>query len=121
MAFQEAMGALEIGSFELKIKDDSLVDRIFNAVAAQNGQDPEQMRNQISQMMGMAPLMAQQAGVDSALASEFATAVSSFISEPKTLTIQLDPEESLSLGEMSAMEDPSMLTKDYLGFSASNE
>lgn len=121
MVMQQAMGALEIGSLEIRVSDDSLMDRIFNAVAAQSGQDPEQMRAQASQMMGMAPLMAQQAGVDVAIATELGTALSSFIQDPKTLTIMIDPEEPVSMESLSTMEDPSMITKDYLGFSASNK
>ena len=121
MAFQQALGALKVANFELKIADDSLVDRVFNAVATQQGQDPEQMRNQVSQMMGMAPLFAQQAGVDPAIATEIGTALSSFIKDPKTLTISLDPKEPLTAESLMAMEDPSMITKDYLGFSASNK
>lgn len=121
MAFQQAMSELEVASFELKIADDSLVDRIFNAVATQQGQDPEAMRKQVAGMMAMAPMFAQQAGVDTAIASELGTAVSSFIQDPKTLTISLKPETPLSAESLTAMEDPSMLTKDYLGFSASNK
>ena len=79
------------------------------------------MRAQASQMMGMAPLMAQQAGVDVAIATELGTALSSFIQDPKTLTIMIDPEEPVSMESLSTMEDPSMITKDYLGFSASNK
>ncbi|QYJ01984.1 hypothetical protein KUV46_06225 [Thalassovita mediterranea] len=121
MVMQQALGALEIGNFELRITDDGLVDRVFNVVATQQGQDPAQMRAQVAQMMGMAPLMAQQAGVDPAIATELGTALSSFIQEPKTLTIMLDPEEPISMESVAAMEDPSMLTKGYLGLSASNE
>ena len=121
MAFQQALGALKVSSFELKIADDSLVDRVFNAVAAQQGQDPEAMRKQVAGMMAMAPMFAQQAGIDTAIASELGAAVASFIQEPKTLTISLDPETPLSAESLTAMEDPSMITKDYLGFSASNK
>ena len=121
MVMQQALSALQIGNFEMRITDDGLVDRVFNVVATQQGQDPAQMRAQVAQMMGMAPLMAQQAGVDTAIATEVGTALSSFIQEPKTLTITLDPEEPISMESVAAMEDPSMLTKDYLGLSASNE
>ena len=121
MVMQQALGALQVGNFELRITDDGLVDRVFNVVATQQGQDPAQMRAQVAQMMGMAPLMAQQAGVDPAIATELGTALSSFIQEPKTLTIMLDPEEPISMESVAAMEDPSMLTKSSLGLSASNK
>lgn len=121
MVVQEALGALEIGKFELRITDDSLVDRVFNAIATQQGQDPEQMRTQVVQMMGMAPLMAPQVGIDPAIASEVGVALASFLQDPKTLTIMVAPEEPISMESIAAMEDPSMITKDYLGFSATNE
>ena len=100
------------------MKDNSLVDRIFNAVATQNGQDPEQMRQQTAAMVGMAPMMAQESGIDMTIVTELSSAVSSFITDPGTLTIKLSPEEPLSMATISTMEDPSLLTKDYLGFSA---
>lgn len=121
MAFQEAMNKLVFHNFELSIDDDSLVDRIFNAVAAQSGEDPEQMRQQAAMMMGMAPMMAQGSGVDMDIVTELATAVSAFITDPGTLTIKLNPNEPLSAQTLSSMEDPSMLTKEYLGFSATHK
>ncbi|MEM5515608.1 hypothetical protein WNY37_01520 [Henriciella sp. AS95] len=121
MALQGALGELELYNFELSIDDDSLVDRIFNAVAAQSGEDPAQMRQQASMMMGMAPMMAQGSGVDMEMVTELATAVSAFITDPGTLTIKLNPESPLSVETLSTMEDPSLLTKKYLGFSATHK
>ena len=120
-AFQNAVGELSVYNFELSIEDDSLIDRVFNAYAAQSGQDPEQLRQQAAQMTQMAPMMAQGSGVDMAMVSELSKAVSAFISDPGTLTIKLNPDEPLSAETLSAMEDPSMLTKEYLGFSASHK
>ena len=120
-AFQGALEELAFHNFELAIADDSLVDRIFNAVAAQSGEDPAQMRQQASMMMSMAPMMAQGSGVDMEIVTELATAVSAFITDPGTLTIKLAPDQPLSMETLSAMEDPSMLTKSYLGFSASHK
>ncbi|WP_143435277.1 hypothetical protein [Henriciella aquimarina] len=121
MAFQNALGELTLYDFELAIEDDSLMNRIFSAAAAQSGQDPEQMRNQMAQMAQMAPMMAQGSGVDMELVSELSSAVSAFITDPGTLTIKLAPEEPISVATLESMEDPSMLTKEYLGFSASHK
>ena len=121
MAFQGAVSELDFYDLELAIKDDSLINRVFTAYAAQSGQDPEEMRQQVAQMAQMAPMMAQGSGVDMAIVSELATAVSAFISDPGTLTIKLNPEEPLSAQTLSEMEDPSMLTKDYLGFAADHK
>ncbi|MEQ8558099.1 MAG: hypothetical protein RIB03_07245 [Henriciella sp.] len=121
MAFQNALNELDFYGFELSIKDDSLMNRIFNAYAAQSGQDPEQMRQQVASMAQMAPMMAQGSGVDMELVTEFSQAVSAFITDPGTLTLKIDPEEPLSAETLAAMEDPSMLTKEYLGFSATHK
>lgn len=120
-AFQNALNELDFYRVELSIADDGLVDRVLNAVAAQSGQDPEQMRSQAASMVQMAPAMAGGSGVDMTLISELSSAVSSFITDPGTLTIKVDPEEPLSAETLASMEDPSMLTKDYLGFSAKHE
>ncbi len=121
MAMTEALGALTFHNFELSIKDDSLVNRVINAVATQSGQDPEQMKNQVAMGLGMAPMMAQGSGVDMALVTEAATALSNFITDPKTLTFKLAPSEPLSVAALMENPDPAALTKDTLGFSASNK
>ena len=72
-------------------------------------------------MMAMAPMMLGGSGVDMELVTEASTALSSFITDPKTLTISLNPASPLKVSELAEMEDPSALTKSALGFSATNE
>ena len=60
-------------------------------------------------------------GIDAELLTEASTALSSFVSDPKTLTIKLAPAEPLAMSTLAEMEDPSALTKESLGFSAANE
>ena len=69
----------------------------------------------------MAPMMMAGSGVDPELLSEASTALSSFVSDPKTLTIKLAPAEPLAMSTLATMEDPSALNKAALGFSATNE
>ncbi|MBU1287834.1 MAG: hypothetical protein KJ871_08935 [Alphaproteobacteria bacterium] len=118
---QDAMDKLAIHNFQLAIDDDGFLARGFNAYAAQSGEDPQQLRSQAAGMMAMAPMMAGGSGIDMELASELATALSSFITDPKTLTITLAPAKPLRLAEFSEMDDPSALTKTALGFTAKNE
>ncbi|MEH6693657.1 MAG: hypothetical protein V7675_01375 [Hyphomonas sp.] len=118
---QDAMDKLAIHNFQLAIDDDGFLARGFNAYAAQSGEDPQQLRSQAAGMMAMAPMMASGSGIDMELASELATALSSFITDPKTLTITLAPAKPLRLAEFSEMDDPSALTKTALGFTAKNE
>ncbi|WP_273183637.1 hypothetical protein [Hyphomonas adhaerens] len=110
-----------IHNMELVVDDDGFMDRAFNAYAAQSGQDPQEIRNQLTGMLAMAPMMAAGSGIDAELLTEASTALSSFVSDPKTLTIKLAPAEPLAMSTLAEMEDPSALTKESLGFSAANE
>ncbi|MDJ0919626.1 MAG: hypothetical protein QNI84_00745 [Henriciella sp.] len=120
-AMTEAMGKLTVHGFELSIDDDSLVNRILNAVATQSGQDPAELRSQASMGLAMAPMMAQGTGIDMGLVTELTTALSSFITEPGTLTVKLDPAEPLSFASIMENPDPAAYTKDTLGFTATHK
>jgi hypothetical protein len=106
---------------DLSIDDKGFMDRAFNAYAAQSGQDPKEVRNQLTGMMAMAPMMAAGSGIDPELITEASTALASFLTDPKTLTLKLAPAEPLNMAALADMEDPSALTKEALGFSATNE
>ncbi len=118
---QEALDKMRIHNFQLALDDDGFVDRAFNAYAAQSGEDPQQLRSQAAGMVAMMPMMAAGAGIDAELAGEAAAAISSFLTDPKTLTITLAPTTPLRVADFAEMEDPSALTKESLGFSAANE
>lgn len=107
--------------FDFSLDDNGFMDRAFNAYAAQSGQDPQEVRNQLTGLLAMAPMMMAGSGVDPELLSEASTALSSFVSDPKTLTIKLAPAEPLAMSTLATMEDPSALNKAALGFSATNE
>lgn len=118
---QTMMESFVLHNLKIELDDDGIVDRGFNAYATMNGQDPQQLRNQAAGMMAMAPMMAGGAGIDPAIASEVATALSGFLTDPKTLTIELAPESPLVLADFAEMDDPSAITKAKLGLSASNK
>ncbi|MEO0550286.1 MAG: hypothetical protein AAFZ91_10215 [Pseudomonadota bacterium] len=121
MAMTEAFGLLTVHGLELSIDDDSLVNRVLNAVATQSGQDPAELKSQVSMGMAMAPMMAQGTGVDMGLVTELTTALSGFITEPGELTIKLDPSEPLSFASIMENPDPAAYTKDVLGFTATHK
>jgi len=110
-----------IHNMALSLDDDGFLDRALNAYAAQSGQDPQELRNQLTGLLAMAPMMAAGSGIDPALLTEASTALSSFVTNPKTLTLKLAPAEPLAMSTLAEMEDPSALTKEKLGFSAANE
>jgi hypothetical protein len=118
---EAAMQNMVLHGFEISFDDDGFLDKGFNAYATMNGEDPAQMKNQIASMMAMAPMMAASSGVDANLATEVTSALADFINDPKKLTISLAPKTPLRVAELAEMEDPSMLTKEFLGLSASNK
>ncbi len=121
MAMAAALGKITIHDLEFAIKDDGLVNRILGLIAVQTNTDPEALKSQVSMGLSMAPMMASSSGIDMALVTELATAVGSFIADPLTLRIALEPAEPLSLAGLIADPDPATITKDRLGFSAANK
>jgi hypothetical protein len=118
---ENALENMVIHGFAFSLDDDGIVNRAFNAYAAQSGEDPQQVKNQLVGLMAMAPMMAAGSGVDASLVTEVTGALSSFITDPKTLTIAVAPQEPLRVSTLANMDDPSALTKAYLGLSATNE
>lgn len=120
-AMMAAMGKLTLHNFEFSIDDNSLLDRAFNAIATAQGQDPEEMKGQISMALAMAPMMAQGSGIDMALVTEASGAVGKFIADGGELTFKLAPETPLSVAAIMENPDPAAYTKDALGFSATQK
>lgn len=117
------MQSLEVHQFELALDDDGILDRALNAYAAQSGEDPVAVRGQLSGLFAMAPMFASGTGIDPKVVSELAGALSSFVSDPKTLTITLAPKTPIKAQAfVDAASDPAkVVTKDALGFSAGNK
>lgn len=112
-----------VHQIELSLDDDGILDRSINAYAAQSGEDPAALRSQLSGMFAMAPMFAAGTGIDTAVVTELATALSSFVTEPKVLTITLAPKAPIKAQAfVDATSDPAKaLTKETLGFSAGNK
>lgn len=115
--------SLVIHEVSLSLDDDGILDRALNAYAAQSGEDPAALRGQLSGMFAMAPMMAQGTGIDTPVITELAAALSSFVTEPKVLTITLAPKTPLKAQAfIDAASDPAKkLTKESLGFAAANK
>ena len=126
-AMMEAMmSKLAFHQLEIAFDDNGFFNRALNAYAAQSGEDPANVRAQISGVMAMAPMMAGQTGVDVAVVTELASAISSFVQDPKTLTITLAPPAPVTaqsfVDAASNPSDPALkLDKAKLGFSAGNK
>lgn len=126
-AMMEAMmSKLAFHQFEVSFADNGFFNRALNAYAAQSGEDPANLRAQISGVMAMAPMMAGSTGIDVAVVTELATAISSFVQDPKTLTISMTPQTPVTaqtfVDAASNPSDPAKkLDKTKLGFSAGNK
>ena len=83
----------------------------------QQGMTAEDMRGMAVGMTAMLPAMTSGMGIDQAIAADLATALRVFLSgEQDELTISFNPETSFALGDL--MADPTLLTQERLGFTA---
>lgn len=114
----EALGEMSLNGLEISFEDNSIIDKGFTMAGAMSGQDAKGMRDQAIAGVAFLPLMAGQAGVDPAIAAEIGGALSSFLNESGTLTLKLSPNAPLTANDFT---DPSALTKDRLGFSATTK
>jgi hypothetical protein len=92
---------LMINGFELKITDDSLIERALQAVADQQGSTPDEVRVQATAMMAVGALMAPPGAVQT-LVSDAIGAAGTFLEEQGTLRITVDPEEPVSIADLMA-------------------
>ncbi|MFN4023452.1 MAG: hypothetical protein ACK4MQ_01350 [Hyphomonas sp.] len=120
------LNQLAFHQLEFSFADSGFFNRALNAFAAQSGEDPAQLRAQITGMMAMAPMFAGGTGIDTPVITELASAISSFVQDPKTLTIGIAPQSPLTMQAfIDAAENPSdpskKLDKTKLGFSAGNK
>lgn len=108
---------MDFHEMTISLKDEGVINKGLSFFAAQQGMEPEQLRQMAAGMAAGLPMMAAQFGVDPAIATELASASSKFLTDGGTLTLAFEPAEPFTL--TAFMEDPSALTKDRLGFSAS--
>ena len=114
----EPFSSLSLYDMEIMIEDKSIVERAFTAIAAMNGDTPENMKAQAQMSLGCLPMLAAPSGIDPAILTELSGALSSFLAKPGTLTIKLDPEAPIT---GASFTEPSQVTKASLGFSAKAE
>jgi hypothetical protein len=95
----QLFGPLTVHSFELRLIDDSLVERALQAAADSQGSTPEAMRQQAIAFLTIGTLMAPPGAVQT-LTSEAITAATSFLEEPGTLRISINPDEPVSVADL---------------------
>jgi hypothetical protein len=100
-AMTELLGPLLVHGFELRLVDDSIVERALAAAATMQGQTPDQVREQAIAIMTVGTMMVPPGPVQ-ALAMEAIGATGDFLTEPGTLRITLSPDEPVALSDLLA-------------------
>ncbi|RFB05242.1 hypothetical protein [Parvularcula marina] len=98
-AKQGAVMNAAIDGMTLKLKDEKLLDTVFAIAGALTEQDPAGLRQQA---VGLMSLGAMQGAQFSPRVPEYATALSSFVSEGGTLTISVAPSQPVTIGSLAA-------------------
>lgn len=113
----EVYSELDVHQLSFTIRDEGLLDKVFAVMGPQQGMTAEDMRGMAVGMTAMLPAMTSGMGIDQAIATDLATALRVFLSgEQDELTISFNPETSFALGDL--MADPTLLTQERLGFTA---
>lgn len=103
-AVAELLAPLMINGFELRLTDDSIVERALQAAAEQQGTTPDAVREQATAMMAIGTLMAPPGAVQT-LVAEAIEAAGTFLEEQGTLRISLSPDQPVAVADLvSAFE-----------------
>ena len=110
------MDQLTVDRFRVGIDDNSIMDKIFEQIAAQQGTTSKALRMQTKGMLAMGTMMAGETGVDPEIVSELITAVGEFIDNPGSeLVLTVDPATPTLVTGLQGMD------KAAMGFSATVE
>ncbi|WP_187970466.1 hypothetical protein [Aquibium microcysteis] len=113
MAMLGLMQQINLHGATLRFEDDSLTEKVLSFVAAQQGVQPADIKNQAKAVL---PFALAQVG-DPDLTATVSAAVNAFLDNPQSLEVSLEPENPLpfALVAASAMTAPQALPKQ-LGF-----
>jgi hypothetical protein len=117
-ADRAALQNARIIAFDVSVTDKTLLDLIFRAAAASDGDagpSVAQLRAETAQQLRASRTDLESGGMDAALAREFSGAMADFIEMPGTLRVRIDPPEPLTL---AMLDGSAPLSKRTLGFSA---
>jgi|GEM_PF-1364173 len=109
-----------LNNLMVRIVDQSLLDRALDAGAAAQGLTKDEFRIQTAAMAGMG-LMAAPPEVPRTMLAELSTALSAFINQGGSLTIDVSPAEPLSVGEWMEQVEAGNIDFDALGLSFTAE
>lgn len=96
---QQALMGAALKGLKLEIEDEKLLDTGFAIAGAITEQDPATLRQNV---IGILSIGALQGGQFSPRIPQYATALSTFVGEGGTLTIEAAPEEPVTVGGIAA-------------------
>ena len=115
---QAAMGDIKLSGFQMRLEDQSIVERGLKLASKFRGSTPEKVKSEMKVMLALAPMMA--SGLEGQMLGEISGAFGGFIENGGTLSIVVDPKTPLSVTELADYKR-SKLTMDDIGFSAKAE
>lgn len=120
LADLEAMKSLKIKNMHFALRDDSIIERAIKLAAQMRGKSPEGLRAEIAMGMAFLPMMAQDEGQQK-LANELSVALGPWLAEGGSLVIDMNPENALSFGDVSAGAMSGKFDVSTLGLSISHK
>lgn len=116
---EAAVENMKLNGFQLRLEDQSIVDRGIKLAGKLRGAEPNQVKNELKVALSLAPLMAG-GGLEGEMIGEMAGAFGDFVQDGGTLSIVMNPKEPISITELSNYKNTN-LSKSDLGFSAKAE
>ena len=114
----DALQTIKLHGIELRLEDNSIVERIFNLAAKMQGGSAGALRTQAKLGLRLAPMAAQ--GVEGEILGAVSGALSEFIEGDKTLSIIMNPKEPLPIASLTELKNGTTSFEE-LGFSAKTE
>jgi hypothetical protein len=97
----DVMSTLLLNRFVVSIEDQSLLERAFTAMAAEQGVDPAAMRMQATALIALGGAFAGDFA-DAALVRDVQMALVGFVGSGGTLVIELEPAEPISAADLAS-------------------
>jgi len=116
---QAALENMKLNGFQMRLEDKSIIERGLKLAGKLRGAEPDQVKKELKVALSLAPLMAG-GGLEGEMLGEMAGAFGDFVEDGGTLSIVMNPKESLSAAALADYKN-SGLTKSDLGFSAKAE
>lgn len=110
----------KIHGFAFSLEDKSIVERGFNLAGEMTGQSPKNLRRQANGILALGSLAAL-TQKDGSIYSEFTQALSEFLQDGGTMTVQIAPEEPITIKDLEGLQSGKKPDLKRLGFSTATK